>query len=368
MLEKLRVARFRFEMVALERATLPKFKGSTLRGGFGYTFKSIACQYQDAGQPCGSKCGRGNDCVYGYLFETQVPAGIGALQGQTEAPGPFVIEPPDDNRTTFWPGDCLHFDLLLYGRGVDYLPAFILTFSRLGQIGMGKDGGRFRLERVESLGLHNSADSRETIYFQGRIVAPFDVAESFQFSYPDVRSLTSRKLQDNFLDNAATARLPLPNLEVRFQTPLRQKYERDWLTEPRFEPLLKGIMRRAILLNTIHCGGDWEQEWEAVQPFLEMSQRVELLKNETTWVDWDRYSTRQQQKMNLGGLVGRAIYRFPDANSLAQLLPFLELARWLHVGKATVFGHGKFTPYLSLEACRLPTSNRLGLPFLAVAG
>jgi hypothetical protein len=122
-----------------------------------------------------------------------------------------------------------------------------------------------------------------------------------------------------------------------------------------------GTLRRAFLLDAVHCEGDWERNWELAQPLIELSSQVQLLRNETKWIDWDRYSTRQQQKMNLGGLLGRAVYQFPDESSLACLLPVLELARWVHVGKATVFGHGKLTAYLS------PAHEVASVPALATA-
>ncbi|MDV7399370.1 CRISPR system precrRNA processing endoribonuclease RAMP protein Cas6, partial [Arthrospira platensis SPKY1] len=54
--------------------------------------------------------------------------------------------------------------------------------------------------------------------------------------------------------------------------------------------------------------------------------------------DWERYSSRQKQKMKLGGLVGRwQLLQVP-----APLLPFVHLGQWLHVGKEGAFGLGKY--------------------------
>ena len=382
MLENLKIARFRFEMVAQEEAVLPKFKGSTLRGGFGYVFKSIACsQEQSGGKSCQQMCSKGNNaCAYGYLFETCAPANFRGLSAQAEAPGPFVIEPPDDDRTNFKPGDKLCFDLVLYGRGIEYLPAFIVAFDQLGRTGMGKNGGRFKLERVSSLSCesvpasssnpfimssNNGSPTRNVIYDKGRAVASGITTEDLQFDYQHVANAANHNLQIALVrrmarldtasffaaaSNSHPATVTPLQLEVRFQTPLRQKYDHDWLQEPHFAPLMTGILRRAILLNSVHCGGDWENEWKAAQPLLEMSQSVQMVTNKTRWVDWDRYSTRQQQKMNLGGLVGSAIYQFPNTQTALQLLPLLELARYIHVGKATVFGHGKLATYLLASA------------------
>ena len=57
-----------------------------------------------------------------------------------------------------------------------------------------------------------------------------------------------------------------------------------------------------------------------------------------TWRDWTRYSCRQQQKMELGGVVGS----WQLTGELAPFLPFLHLGQWLHVGKEAVFGLGGY--------------------------
>ncbi len=59
------------------------------------------------------------------------------------------------------------------------------------------------------------------------------------------------------------------------------------------------------------------------------------------WWDWQRYSARQQTEMNFGGLLGDFELAGP-AEVLQQLLPVLKMGEWLHVGKRTTFGLGKY--------------------------
>lgn len=56
------------------------------------------------------------------------------------------------------------------------------------------------------------------------------------------------------------------------------------------------------------------------------------------WQDWERYTSRQNQEMNLGGVVGRWYLKQVPA----ELLPFIYLGQWLHLGKETAFGLGKY--------------------------
>jgi hypothetical protein len=55
-------------------------------------------------------------------------------------------------------------------------------------------------------------------------------------------------------------------------------------------------------------------------------------------VDWERYSRRQEATMKLGGFVGRVIYQ----GDWAPFAALLILGELVHVGKACVFGHGKY--------------------------
>ena len=56
------------------------------------------------------------------------------------------------------------------------------------------------------------------------------------------------------------------------------------------------------------------------------------------WRDWTRYSSRQQQAMALGGVVGQ----WQLSGDLGPFMPFLKLGQWLHVGKEAAFGLGKY--------------------------
>jgi CRISPR/Cas system endoribonuclease Cas6 (RAMP superfamily) len=66
--------------------------------------------------------------------------------------------------------------------------------------------------------------------------------------------------------------------------------------------------------------------------------QVKLVKSNTSWYDWERYSNRQQQRMNMGGIVGELVYE----GELAPFLPLLRLGMYTHIGKNTTFGLGKY--------------------------
>ena len=140
-LDALRIARYRFDLEAVDRLFLPPYKGSTFRGGFGYAFKKMVCGQQDW-LNC-TPCTRGNACPYGYLFETRMEDHTDLFPDLREVPIPFIIEPPLDTQTSYRPGERLAFHVVLVGRGIQYLPYFLLAFQELGRVGVGKPRGRY---------------------------------------------------------------------------------------------------------------------------------------------------------------------------------------------------------------------------------
>ena len=80
---------------------------------------------------------------------------------------------------------------------------------------------------------------------------------------------------------------------------------------------------------------------------LESNYDFELLKNQISqiqdekilkWQDWTRYSSRQDQKMKLGGVVGK--WQFKKLSP--ELSQLLYIGQWLHCGKNATFGLGKY--------------------------
>ncbi|HHJ00739.1 MAG TPA: CRISPR system precrRNA processing endoribonuclease RAMP protein Cas6, partial [Candidatus Aerophobetes bacterium] len=71
---------------------------------------------------------------------------------------------------------------------------------------------------------------------------------------------------------------------------------------------------------------------------IEEAQKIKTLKVEVDWIDWERYSGRQEQRMKLGGFVGQVTYR----GDIGKFLPFLKIGEYTHLGKAVVFGLGKY--------------------------
>lgn len=63
-----------------------------------------------------------------------------------------------------------------------------------------------------------------------------------------------------------------------------------------------------------------------------------MLLSELHWQHPERYSSRQQSRIKLGGFVGKMSF----GGDLGRFMPLLKLGEYLQVGKGTSFGLGKY--------------------------
>ena len=126
-------------------------------------------------------------------------------------------------------------------------------------------------------------------------------------------------------------------LALRLLTPLRLQHNGVALGVERIDvqTLLTQLQRRLSLTAQIHLGITPQADYLALK---NQAAQVASHKN-LRWYDWQRYSNRQQRHMHLGGVIGDW--------ELAGLAPeharALQIGQWLHLGKNTTFGLGRYT-------------------------
>ncbi|MDD5435104.1 MAG: CRISPR system precrRNA processing endoribonuclease RAMP protein Cas6 [Nitrospira sp.] len=303
--------KFHFTIEAIDEVILPYYKGSTFRGGFGITFKKVVCALKR--NDC-KDCILRQRCVYAYVFETFPPddTKVMGMNKYLTVPHPFVIQPPAETRQKYKPGEILTFSLILIGKAVEMLPYFVYTFEELGKTGIGKGRGRYKLLNVEN--------GKDTIY---------------SIEEKSLRSVSPDEiyLPDNF---DFTSDNPDDLISLRFLTPARIMYQRDLAVDLMFHILLRSLVRRLGLLYYFHCGNE-TTSWD-YKRLIEEAEDVTTEKKSLKWYDWERFSTRQNVRMKMGGIVGEITYR----GRIEQFLPVLKAGEILHVGKGTSFGLGRY--------------------------
>jgi hypothetical protein len=123
------------------------------------------------------------------------------------------------------------------------------------------------------------------------------------------------------------------SVTIRFQTPTELKSAGGLAERPEF-PILFGRLRdRISTLRALYGAGALDIDFKGMG---ERAARVELRRSDLAWEQVKRKSGRTGQVHPIGGFTGEAEYAGP----LAEFLPWLRAARWVGVGRQTVWGKG----------------------------
>jgi CRISPR/Cas system endoribonuclease Cas6 (RAMP superfamily) len=131
-------------------------------------------------------------------------------------------------------------------------------------------------------------------------------------------------------------------------TPLRIVYESGLANELPFHVLVRSLLRRIGHLSYFHCGGDPPRV--AFREWIDLASSVKTVDHNLEWFDWERYSSRQQTTMRMGGLSGRVTFE----GNLAPFYPLLAAGEVVHTGKGTSFGLGRFRIILQRRKSNTP--------------
>lgn len=308
----MRVAKLNVVLTAKEPASLPPYAGAVLRGAFGNAFRRVACSSRD--RECAA-CLLRMQCVYSLVFESPRPAESKIMRKYETIPRPFVIEPPivsqhgteRSARIRVAPGERLEFGLTLIGPAVGYLPYFIYAFDQMAAQGLGPGRGRFDLTALEQAG---------KLLYDG-----------------PSHSLRS-PVSTDVLRLARTAH-ECRRLTIRFSTPVRIIYNGRDTQNLDFHVLFRSLVRRIGLLSYFYSEQPWTIDYRGL---IARALRIRTASANLRRCDWRRYSSRQEQVIDMEGLSGDVTYE----GDLTEFVPFLRLGELVHLGKGTVFGLGKY--------------------------
>lgn len=346
----LQLAHLRLHFKALTELRLPSYPGSALRGGFGHAFRKVVCTMGTI--PCDA-CILRTACPYFQLFEAPVPANAPLqLQKTGRVPHAFIITPDTHGKRHLQAGETFSAGLTLLGPAMRSLPYFLMAFQLFGRVGIGRAKAQFALTAAEAMSS------------EGTFVPYFDGDTGLAPGFPPILDLNTLVADLQIPQNCAprgggTAHLPLANLPPRngsapqgggttslphaslqicLQTPLRLKSRGDLVTRLTPREFLYHLCQRLSNLLFLY-GEPAGQTWD-FKPLLAEAEKLNM-RATLRWWDWERYSARQQTTMNFGGLIGD--FELSGApETLQAVTPLLNMGEWLHVGKGTTFGLGKY--------------------------
>jgi len=311
----------RFEGVITRPVAMHPHKGSALRGMLFHAlrgdFNSPAGFCVNRREPECHRCPYYAMCPISALLATVDPDSPRGIN----VPRPYTLEPPLGMETLLPVGAPLTFGLTLFASALNLFPYVIVGVRELERGGIGlplqqPDGrwrkGSFRLQRIVA---HNPATGEEQVILQGGD----DLVQ-----VPDV-PITHAQLVD----------IPHAEDEVTLEllTPLRLVDGEHLVHQPNFRVLVHRLFERLEAL-ALHFAGE-PLRFDRPK-LLSIADKVELVHDETRWLDLQSYSTRRGAASPIGGLVGRATFRGP----LESFWPWLRWAEIVHVGKDAVKGNG----------------------------
>ncbi len=288
--------RYRFRFRAEEPIHLPGYAGSAWRGLLGHGLRRVACVTR--ADDCGG-CPLAGNCVYERVFETR--------EGGGSAPHPFVLQVETAGERPVPAGSILQLGMTLLGPHRQTLPYLAQALEVAGRRGLGRTrGGRFRLE-----GLHREDGLG-----------------------------TERWLEQKGGECAPPAEPPPAPARavVELLTPLRMKEKGHLVGTGEFTAghFLRQLWRRLRGLER-HCA-DSGADLHLPMPALRADQ-VRLDGARLNWRDWERYSSRQNRRLKMGGLLGHWSL---SGEGLRQWWPLLWYGQWVHIGRGTSLGLGRY--------------------------
>ena len=296
------IARLHLTVRAEGPLQLPPYAGSMLRGAFGHALLALSPLPHTDGKPCALHA----SCPYCQLF-TAPPLPAHSLQKFSHMPQPYVIEPPTGGAQQLQAGQSFGFGLVLIGKALGLLPTVLQAWQRALRTGLGPQHTPCTLVDI--------------------------------YDENGTQRLSNKREQ---LSNLSTTLPPAPALgtqaTLHFCTPLRLQVQGKPVRAGQLtaRDLLIALARRHQLLCDVHLGAAAPQY--DFKTLVEQVQAVALQAQDLHWFDWGRYSQRQKQEMQLGGLLG-AVTLHGDLAPFAELLHF---GQWLHVGKNASFGLGGY--------------------------
>jgi hypothetical protein len=298
---------FRFQFTARDMVYFPPGKASnTVRGAFGTLFKQLVClpDCHDA-----KACAQRDSCPYARIFEPV--AQVEGPSGLKDWPRPFVFRAAHLDGVSVQPGRGFSFDIHLFDLKDPAVVYFVLAFAQLAKDGIGPRRGRAELKCVDSL----DASGKPAI----RV---YDGTTFLATAQPAPMKLDLSPAGDE-----------VHSIEVRFTTPTELKHGQLLATRPEFPVLFGRIRDRVSTLRALYGPGPLDIDFKEMG---ERAEQVQMTSCALRFSDAERHSAKTGDRHPLGGFVGEVRYE----GNLGEFMPYLRAARWVGIGRQTVWGKG----------------------------
>ena len=326
------------------------YLGSAWRGGLGHALRRTVCVTR---LPACDPCMLLRSCPYPFLFESRTPPGAEKLTRYPRTPGPYVLEPADGRFDTH--DATVNLGVTLFGPANAHLPYLVHALDQAGRNGLTAKRIVLELRDVQAeacgdgagLGAASGIGSGDELSENGSGNSGGGDRHGENEGGNADGTVGHRGWRTIFEPGgrlspvAAEHRAPPappPAVRIRLLTPLRVKRRGHFVgvSDFDFRAFAGGLLRRISLLTYFFGETPLETDFAAL---LRQAESVPVVECDLHWREWTRRSSRQQTKLQMGGLVGRFELAGPG---LLPFWPILWLGQWTHAGKGCSMGLGRY--------------------------
>lgn len=297
----------RLHFTALTDGDLGEFAGSLWRSVMGLHLKRRHCLGGEG------PCALGNRCVYHAVMSPIPPAHALLISGKSNAPPPYILSPVSTGAVSAT--DEVVLNLTLIGQGARHASDVIRALKAGAEQGLGHEDQRLRLQ-LDSVRHALASTEPDTSY-------AIDPAQ------PPLASLPP-------------AAPPAPHhIRVQLESPLRLRENEQYLRPQQFtvRAFFKSLLLRVHNLTDTYA--PTPLAWDATQLLATCSSIT--LQPHLRWQRQRRWSTRQRSTVEGSGLLGHFDLDSIDGQPIPEdLWQLLWMGQWLHLGKGTVMGLGRY--------------------------
>lgn len=233
-------------------------------------------------------------------------------------PRPLTVEPPLGHHTLIHPGQRLRFGMSLIGRAQDMMPFVLRAVQKVGQLGVGKGRGRFKLIHISEV--NPVLDVSRTL-LDGNIVRRTTL------------QVTPARVEE------AANQLSNDRITIEFLSPMRLTAQQRLIKSPEPDVFMHRLLERCERLAQYYAETDSYSPaaWQSVKTAaVDSARALTVGYDDTTWLEASSGSRRQERYTPIGGFIGRVRWE----GDLRPLLPWIVWGQSLHVGKNAVKGNG----------------------------
>lgn len=295
--------KFLFNFEFLEDATLPEFKGSTIRGAFGWSlFKAIDNLYP----------------IYQHIFETEGDEyNIEYLKGVKKIPHPFILHPPLATKRDFVKGEIITIGITLIGYAHNFLPFIVEAFKIMGEEGITSKRKKLKLLNVFNEDFNGA---KIIIYRAG--------SQELKNNY---RAILLKEILLNINYNTT-------EIKLNFETPLEIQYQSQKITEHYINVLTPAIIAANIERRYKALAKQYCKATPVIDEIFQPHTSVKILKNRLQNFSLLRQSYKETEIQRFYGLAGSFVLK----GNLKSILPVLHIGQFINMGKKTSFGWGQY--------------------------